>query len=297
MKEPLLDPEFLRELEVLRRRLESRARSGGLGDGASARRGGSAEFQEHRPYAPGDDPRRIDWLAYARSGQPVTKLFRAEEDTIVRILVDASASLAFGDPPKVESAKRFAAALSYLTLCAGHRAELSVARENDELGRSLEQVSRASRGKSAAPALLRSLAAVSAHGRGDLARALRVSLESAKRPRMFVVVSDFLDSGPVTDTLGQAHAAGHDIALVHVLDPGELAPELGGDLSLVDSETGQTVNVTLDASAIEAYLLRLFGLAEELRAWARRHGAVYLRMTTDEALLPVIRRFVTRSVD
>src|SRR5690349_12338631 len=129
MTSALLDSEFLRELEVLRRRLESRARSGGLGDGASPRRGGSAEFQEHRPYAPGDDPRRIDWLAYARSGLPVTKLFRAEEDTVVRLLLDASASLDFGNPTKIETSKRLAAAVAYLTLCAGHRAELSVARE------------------------------------------------------------------------------------------------------------------------------------------------------------------------
>jgi uncharacterized protein (DUF58 family) len=296
MTEPLLDSEFLRELVVLRRRLVSRARSGGLGDGASPRRGGSAEFQEHRPYAPGDDPRRIDWLAYARSGVPVTKLFRAEEDTVVRVVLDASASLDFGNPTKIETSKRFAAAVSYLTLCAGHRAELALARET-ERGGSLEPLTRAGRGKGSAPALLRSLSAVEARGRGDLARALRVAQESAKRPGLFVVISDFLDSGPVTDVLGQAHAAGHDVALVHVLDPTELEPELGGDFALVDSETGEALNVTLDATAIETYLLRLFGLAEELRAWARRHGAVYLRMTTDDALLPVMRRFVMRNID
>lgn len=296
MNVALLDSEFLRELEVLRRRLESRARSGGLGDGASPRRGGSAEFQEHRAYAPGDDPRRIDWLAYARSGLPVTKLFRAEEDTVVRLVLDASASLDFGNPTKLETSKRLAAAIAYLTLCAGHRAELFIARET-ERGRSLEPLSRAMRGKGAAPALLRSLSAVTAQGRGDLARALRVAQESAKRPGLFVVISDFLDAGPVTDVLGQAHAAGHDVALLHVLDPSELAPELGGDLALEDSETGESLNVTLDATAIETYLLRLLGLTEELRTWARRHGAVYIRMTTDEALLPVMRRFVTRSVD
>ena len=73
MSAPLLSPEFMRELEMLKRRLEIQARSGELGERAAPRRGGSAEFQEHRPYAPGDDPRRIDWLAFARTGQPVTK--------------------------------------------------------------------------------------------------------------------------------------------------------------------------------------------------------------------------------
>src|SRR5206468_11736181 len=76
----LLDPDFVRELSLLRRRLKVDVRSGGHGEHVARRRGGSAEFQEHRPYAPGDDLRRIDWLAFARSGMPVVKTFRAEED-------------------------------------------------------------------------------------------------------------------------------------------------------------------------------------------------------------------------
>ncbi len=96
-------PSSCAELEMLKRRLEIHARSGELGERAAPRRGGSAEFQEHRPYAPGDDPRRIDWLAFARTGQPVTKLFRAEEDTVVRLVLDASASQGFGSPSKHET--------------------------------------------------------------------------------------------------------------------------------------------------------------------------------------------------
>ena len=96
----LLDPDFVRELSLLRRRLKVDVRSGGAGEHVARRRGGSAEFQEHRPYAPGDDLRRIDWLAFARSGVPVVKTFRAEEDVVVRLLVDASASLDFGNPRK-----------------------------------------------------------------------------------------------------------------------------------------------------------------------------------------------------
>ncbi len=94
----LLDPAFVRELEALRRRLEIRARSGGGGEHLARRKGSSAEFQEHRAYAPGDDMRRIDWAAYARTGEPVLKLFRAEEDVIARLVVDGSASLGFGEP-------------------------------------------------------------------------------------------------------------------------------------------------------------------------------------------------------
>src|SRR3954466_835700 len=96
----LLDPTFVRELEALRRRLTLSVRSGSAGERASRRRGGSAEFQDHRPYAPGDDLRRVDWAAFARTGEPVLKLFRAEEDSVLRLLLDASASLGFGSPQK-----------------------------------------------------------------------------------------------------------------------------------------------------------------------------------------------------
>jgi uncharacterized protein (DUF58 family) len=297
MNGELLTPDFLRELEILKRSLDIQARSGSAGERAAPRRGGSAEFQEHRPYEPGDDLRRIDWLAFARTGQPVTKLFRAEEDAVVRLVLDASASLDFGTPPKLGLAKRLTAAVGYLALASGQRAELGVARVRTDLPRTLERSGRARRGRVAITALFRELSRVSAEGRTDLAGALRTLVESATRPGMVVVVSDFLDAGPVTNALGQVRAAGHDLALLQVLDPAELEPDLEGDLSLEDAETGATVELTADPSAIEAYLLRIAGLVEELRSFCRRHGATYVRTTSNETLPAVMRRFVSRSID
>ena len=293
----LLGPEFLRELDLLKRRLDIQARSGELGERRAPRRGGSAEFQDHRPYAPGDDPRRIDWLAFARTGQPVTKLFRAEEDAIVRLVLDASASLGFGAPSKHETAQRLAAAVGAVALASGQRTETFLAREQPDGKKPLERLGRRKRGRAATAEMVREIARVLPEGRADLGRAIRTVVESSVRPGFLVVVSDFLDPGPVTASLGMARAAGHDVALVQVMDRSELEPELEGDFSLVDAETGAAVEVTLDAAAIDAYLLRVAGLAEELRAWARRHGSTYVRATTDEPLIDVVRRFVKRSVD
>jgi uncharacterized protein (DUF58 family) len=114
---------------------------------------------------------------------------------------------------------------------------------------------------------------------------------------MLVAISDFFDPGPVTSALGRAVQAGHDVALVQVVAPDEIEPALEGDWTLEDAETGALVEVTMDASAIEAYVLRFAGLCEALRAWARRHGATYVRARTDEPLEGVVRRFVARSVD
>jgi len=292
----LLGPEFLRELEILKRRLEIDARSGAAGERVSRRRGSSAEFNEHRPYEPGDDLRRIDWLAFARSGQPVTKLFRAEEDAVVRIVLDASASLDFGTPKKLDVARRVAAALGYLALASAQRAELWVAQVTTE-GRQPFQRTRPRRGRGGITALLRDLTHVTGTGRTDLAGAIRAIVEHAPRPGMIAVVSDFLDPGPVTSALALTRASGHDLALIQILDPSELDPDLEGDLSLVDAETSSSVEVTADGAAIEAYLMRITGLIEELRAFARRHGSTYVRATSDEPLHGLVRRFVARSID
>jgi uncharacterized protein (DUF58 family) len=288
---PLLGPEFVRELEVLRRRLEIRARSGGGGEHMAKRRGGSSEFQEHRPYAPGDDLRRIDWAAYARTGEPVLKLFRAEEDVIARLLCDASASLGYGEPPKLDAARRLAAAVGYMALARSERAQLFVA------GQGLARESTPVRGRGGLPSLIRALESVEAKGGTDLGKAVDTLVQKSARPGMLLAISDFFDPGPVTAALGRAVKAGHDVVLVQVVAPEEIEPTFEGDWALEDAETGAICEVTMDAAALEAYVLRFAGLCEELRAFARKHGAAYVRVRTDEPLEAAVRRVVARSVD
>jgi uncharacterized protein (DUF58 family) len=297
MSEPLLTPEFLRELELLKRNLEIEVRSGGVGERASRKRGGSAEFAEHRPYEPGDDLRRIDWLAFARTGAPVTKLFRAEEDAVVRLLVDASRSLEVGAIPKLDHARRLAAAIGYLALAQGQRTELSVTGVDASDRRALRARGRPRRGRAGVTALLRELEAVAPAGGTNLGGAIRSVAEGSPRPGLLVVLSDFFDPGPVIEALGLSRALGHEVVLVQILDATELTPELEGDLSLEDVETGATVEITADPAAISAYLKRLRALSDTLRRWARRHGATFLLTTPEEPLPVVMRRFLGRAID
>jgi uncharacterized protein (DUF58 family) len=294
----LLDPAFVRELEALRRRLSVTVQSGGAGERASRRRGSSAEFQDHRPYAPGDDLRRVDWAAFARTGEPVLKLFRAEEDSVLRLLLDTSGSLAFGSPQKLEVARRVAAAIGYLALANGQRVQVLVARQPAPASpRGLERVGAPRRGRDALAALLRDLSEPRAGGAASLSRAIEQTLQLAARPGLLVVVSDFLDPGMVTKALGHASALGHQLALIQVLAREELEPSYDGDYAFVDSETGNEVELSMDAAALDAYVVRLAGLVDELRAWSRKHRASFVRMTNDEALEGAVRRFVSRAVD
>lgn len=289
MSRALLDPSFLSELEALRRRLDIDARSGQAGERAARRRGGSAEFQEHRPYADGDDPRRIDWLAYARTGTPFVKVFRTEEDVVVRTMVDVSASMGHG--AKLEVAKKLAAAMAYMALASSERAQLVAA------GSGIATMPLPSRGRGGLVPFLRALDQLAPDGTTDLAQAIDQLRKRNLRPGLLAVFSDFFDPGPVLDALSRARAQGHDLRLVQVLAPDELEPHLEGDYALEDVETGELVDITLDASALEAYARRLAGLVEELRAAAKRLGASYVLARTDEPLEAVVRRIVAGRVD
>lgn len=287
----LLDPAFLTELEVLRRRLVIRARSGGAGEHLGRQRGGSAEFQEHRPYAPGDDLRRIDWAAYARTDEPVLKLFRTEEDALLRIVLDCSTSLGFGSPSKFSVAKRLSAALAYMMLASTQRAQLFAATSaSHPCGPPV-------RGKAAVAAILHQLERVKSDGPTDLVSSVESVLQQGKRPGVLSIVSDFFDPGNLYGALDRAKAFGHDLLLIQVLALEEVEPSYEGDLTLEDCETGQGLDVTLDPDALEAYASRLAGLCEELRRFARSRGATYVRVRTDEALEPVVRRIVSRAID
>ena len=297
----LLDPGFVRELESLRRHLRVRTPSGGTGGQASRRHGSSAEFEDHRPYSPGDDPRRIDWMAFARTDEPVVKLFRAEEDTIVRLLLDCSGSLAYGNPPKIDMARRLAAGLGYVALADSQRAQIVVARNQGRAEGprpSLEWISSRRRGRAGIPALLRDLSATDLpRGELDLVRAIDQTVRVAQRPGLLVVFSDFFDPGPVRDALTRARTRGHDVALVQVLDKTEIEPPYEGDYTLEDMETGRNLELVMDDASVAAYQARLAELTDRLQVWARRHGASYTRVVTDEPIEPAIRRLIARTID
>ena len=109
------------------------------------RRGQSVEFADYRNYTAGDDLRQLDWNAYARLERLFVKLFVEEEDVTVHVLVDASRSMDFGEPNKLDAARRAAAALAYLGLASMDR--VSVAFLGDGAPRGMRPL----RGKRARP--------------------------------------------------------------------------------------------------------------------------------------------------
>lgn len=283
----LLDPRFVQELEALRRRLHARAVSGAAGDHLSKRRGGGTEFAEHRAYNAGDDLRRIDWLAFARTGEPVVKLHRAEEDVIVRVVIDASGSL---DGAKFLFAQRVAAAVGYMALASSERVQLIAAQASPSAP------SRPMRGRASLVDMLRTLSSLHASGGTNLAGAIDAALARG-RAGVMLVVSDFLDPAGFERPLQKACAAGHDLLLVQVLSPEEIDPGFEGDVLLEDAETGEEIALTADAEVLADYRARLDALTHGLSTFARTHRASFVRARSDGRLEDCVRRVIERRVE
>src|SRR5678816_4898994 len=116
MANALLTPELLRRLEQLQLLARRRAKSSAKGERRSRARGQSVEFADYRNYTPGDDFRYLDWNLYGRLERLFLKLYEEERELPVRIFLDASESMSFGDPRKFDFARQVAAAIGYVAL-------------------------------------------------------------------------------------------------------------------------------------------------------------------------------------
>ena len=297
----LLSAAELAELDRLRRHLALRTASEGQGSRASRRRGQSPEFVDHRAYAPGDDLRRLDWNVLARSDQTVIKRYRAEEEAAVRILLDVSTSMIAGSPSKLALARRIAAAIGYVALADGERAQIgTLSARGVDLGTP-------KRGRGQFGAVKQRLERVAADPASVESKpfqpdsAIGEVLKRCGRAGVLVLITDALAPNGDVDAwpkgIARARASGHDVRFVQILAPEDIDPPWDGDLELVDAETGSTVDVTFDAEARSMYVKRLETLVATLREGCRRSKATYVRARSDEPPMPVIRRLASGGID
>ncbi len=273
--------------EAVRRRLEPlmlvarKVRVGAMkGDRRSIKRGNSIEFADYRNYAPGDDLRQLDWNIYARLERPFIKLLEDEEDLTAHLILDASASMDFppegeADQKKLLYAKRIFAGLAYLSLTSNDRLILTAV--NDGGSATFGPV----RGRGRGIAMLRFIQDLDVGGITDLNIMLGDYARRARRPGLALIISDMFSPTGYVDGLNALLSRGHEVAFIHVLAPEEISPPLVGDLRLIDVETGQAQEVTVDATMRGIYQRRLSVWRDEIRDECLRRGAYYFPLVTD----------------
>jgi uncharacterized protein (DUF58 family) len=268
-----------RVLQVRSRREVAGALVGGY---RSAFRGGGVEFEESRPYAPGDDVRAIDWNAFARTGVAHVKRYREERDQTLLLLLDVSASMGFGTagPSKAALAARTGALLGAAARAAGDRVALWT------FDRGLVAEVPPGRGEAHEVRLLRALVAAGRGGAGStaLGPVLTAVRERVHRRAIVFILSDLRDdallgagaTGRRTRSALAAVAHRHDVVIGWVRDPREAALPAAGTLRVADPEApGRTLLLRSGSRrARERY-------ARAARAGAHAQGRELIRLGAD----------------
>ena len=274
-RQQFFSSDFLAQLErlslVSRRAFRGRVK----GERRSPRKGQSVEFSDYRAYGVGDDLRYVDWNIYGRTDRLHVKLFVDEEDLCVHLLLDASASMGFGQPSKLDYGVRLAAALGFIGLVNLERVGVAILRERGTEGWSPV------RGRNQFLPLAAFLSGVRAEGGTTLNAGLVNYAARGREPGIAVVLSDFLDPGGYEAGLRALLERRFDIHVVHLIDPGEMNPDFAGDLRLIDSETGEIRELTIDGDALREYRERLHQFLEGLEGFCRAQEIGYHRVVTD----------------
>jgi uncharacterized protein (DUF58 family) len=271
----LVAPDFMSQLERLALLSRRSFRGKVKGERRSPRKGSSVEFSDYRPYGVGDDLRYVDWNVYGRLDRLYLKLFVDEEDLCLQLLVDASASMGFGSPPKLAYGMRVAAALGFVGLVNLERVGVAVLRDRVADGLS------PTRGRNQVLPLLDFLGRLKPVGRTSLNVALASYAMRAREIGLAVVISDLMDPDGYERGLKALLERRFDVHVIHLLGPDEMQPAFGGDLRLIDAETGEERDLTLDGEAVRNYRQRLRDFLERAEGFCRANEVAYHRVVTD----------------
>lgn len=274
---PLFDDNFLETLAYLniiaRKILSGQMKA----ERRSRKKGISVEFADHRPYAPGDDFRFIDWSVYFRTDHLFLKLFEEEEDLHIYLLLDCSASMGFGDPDKFIYARRLAAAIGYLGLASMDR--VHVIPFVDNVPAAAADTLRV-RGKGKIFQLLHFLEKRGNGGVTDLQTALQRFSTSSRKRGMAILISDLYDKDGVIPGLNALRYQKFDPYVIHLVSPQEMAPELRGDLRLLDGETGRFRDVTVTEGMLKKYRAAFADHGARMEKFCRSRAIGYARCVT-----------------
>ena len=283
----LFDDRFLRTLEHLHL-VSRKVFAGNLRAERRTRKVGSGiEFADHRTYARGDDFRYIDWNLYGRLDRLLLRLFEEEEDLHIYILIDCSDSMAIGNPPKMHYAMKVGAALSYVGLANLDRVSI-LPFSQTVLGRLPP-----ARGKNRIFRVFEFLRQVPIGGTTDLAEAAKMFVSQHKRRGLAVVISDFYDPHGFEEGINTLRYNKFEPFVLQVYDQKEAAPNLHGDLALVDCETGELREVTVSKALLEAYSREHEKYCKELEDFCTSRAVPFFRTHTgiafDELVLRIFR--------
>jgi uncharacterized protein (DUF58 family) len=278
----ILDPQFLRRLERMSIVNKRMIRGTQVGKRRSRHLGSSIEFADYRSYTPGDDLRQLDWNAYARLGKLFLKTFLDEQEWHISLYIDCSKSMGYGEPSKFNRAIQLAAALGFLSL--NHFDRISAYGFDQQVMTKLPALL----GKGKTQQLFHFLQSLRLGEEGNLNQAFTSGQAVHGRPGISIVFSDFLFEDGYEKGLSFVQAANQEVTLVHMLAKEERAPQIQGDLRLVDSETQEGREIALTPHLLEAYTTSLRNYQDRLASFAFGRGMTYIDVEPEQTIEQII---------
>jgi uncharacterized protein (DUF58 family) len=284
----LFDEAFLKRLELLSLVTRRITRSHSRAERRSIHTGAGSEFADYRDYSPGDDYRHIDWHAYARVGRLLLRLYEQQADLFVYLLVDRSGSMGFGQPSKLDYAKKFAAALAYVGLAQLDRVGICAFSGREQTHW------KAARGRQNIHGVFGFLAGLDAQGPTDLAAAMERFVASQRRRGLAILISDLYDPAGFERAVDVLRYARFEPHVLQVVAADERSPQLHGDLELCDVETGVVRAVTITPALLQRYRTARAASEERMRRFCLDKRVPLFTLETsidaEDALLRILRR-------
>jgi len=273
----IIDNETLKKIQKLAIKTGLKLDSQAAGNRKSLSKGSSVEFSDFREYSAGDDFRRIDWNAYGRFDKLFVKLYMEEREAPVRIFLDTSLSMNYGEPEKITAAKRLAAALAYISLNVYDRVYINP--WNSRMQGTFGPYSTPSSFVKAVNAL----EIIENKGKSNFAEALG-KMEWKTGRGISIVITDGLVEGGLEEGLKYLRYMKQEVYLCHILSPQELSPELDGALELVDIETNDIIEVTASGELLDMYEKSLKRFLNNIKQQCKKFGIRYTLLQSDMAL-------------
>ena len=284
----LLPPDLMAQLERLELVTRKVFRGRMKGERRSKRKGQSVEFADFRQYVPGDDLRSLDWNLYARLDKLIVKLFLEEEDLHFFTLIDASLSMDFGKPTKLQYAKQLAAALGFVGLIRTDRVRI------ETLGQSAAHQGPVLRGRRGVWRMLEYLDGIEAGETVSLAQGVKNFCVRNSGKGIVVLISDLMDKSGYEAALRYLVSQRMDVYVIHVLSQEELDPDVKGDLKLVDCEDQDIAEITVSAPLLAKYKSTLNAFVSGAQEFCNRRGMNYLLANNQTPVKDLIGSYLRR---
>lgn len=249
----------------------------------SRRVGEGTDFLDFRPYAPGDDVRKVDWPLYGRLRQIFVRLNEAPRQLSVSLLVDVSQSMLFGSPAtKLQFAQRIACAMGFIALRGGDR--LLATTFSDGPRATIGPLT----GPRALPALVQFLQKSEAGGKSDLLTAVRRLRAMGRCRGMVIILSDFLNVPRCEEAIAAILGGGGRAVAFQVLDDLDRGHGLKGALRLRDSETSAMADVHIDERTLAQFRAKFDSRRQQFETFCTQRGQAYIEANTRSNYLELV---------